>query len=388
MKFIQTIYKDPKRDKIVIDIKKGKFNDVLKALQCLPNSQQYFDVLNIMECDLGEYLTRGDLLAGTVSCMPNSNDPLYNKCIGSGSIIGCMNVDHEKMKEILKDRDMKSVYDVLKKYPSTSTGTLTCVVKHKEKFYTMTAQHVLDKEKFNEGKHILSQVHLQCEQLLLADIVHLASSYSGKMGSILVGNVEKAVDIALMPLTENALDESLLVKLPVFCINEIYHGHQTSYKTLKYKRVKKTGAITGQREGKIISGDLMASLDLENDESPTGEMLAVVSLGNSTQTFAEKGDSGAIVTIEIEGPDRTSQEYALGIVAQIRPRLLGQQHVVLCVPMEHCLKALESVKGLKEPVKSSELELYVGFLLPFLGLYDRQKAYIELSTAGAEGASN
>ena len=388
MKFIQTIYKDPKRDKIVIDIKNGKFKDVSDALQCLPHSQQYFEVLDIMECDLGEYLTQGDLLAGIHSPMPGSNDPLYNKCIGSGSIIGCMNVDHENLQEILNDRDMKSVYDVIKKYPSTSTGTLTCVVKHKDKFYTMTAQHVLDKEKFNEGKHILSQVHFECEQLMLADIVHLASSYSGKMGSILVGNVEKAVDVALMPLTKDALDESLLVKLPIFHRKEIQCGHQTSHKTIKHKKVMKRGAVTGQRIGKIISDDCMASLDLENHESPTGEMLAVVSLGNSNQTFAEKGDSGAIVTIEIEGPDGHSTEYALGIVAQIRPRLLGLQHVVLCVPMEHCLKALETAEGLSEPIESSKLELYVGFLRPFLCLHERHKPYIEYSSSATEGASN
>ena len=388
MKFIQTIYKDPIRNKIVIDIKKGKSRDVSESFQYLCNYENYSEALEIMECDLGEYLMQGDMLAGTDSPMPNSRDPLYNKCVGSGSIIGCMNVDHDKLQQILKDRDMKSVYDVIKKYPSTSRGTLTCVVKHKEHFYTMTAQHVLDKHRFTEAKHILSQVHFECEQLLLADIVHLASSYSGKMGTIAVDDVEKAVDVAIMPLGERKLDESLLLPLPVFHRNEFPGGNQASYKILENERVKKTGAITGQREGKIISGECMASLDLQNDESPTGQMLAVVSLSNSTETFAEKGDSGAIVTIKIKGPDGTAKEYALGIVAQIRPRLLGREHVVLCVPMEHCLKALESVEGLEEPIKSSDLKLYVGVLRPFLGLYDRQMPYIECSPTGAEGASN
>ena len=146
---------------------------------------------------------------------------------------------------------------------------------------------------------------------------------------------------------------------------------------LKNKRVKKYGAMTGEREGKLVLPECRASIDPHDDSSIFGKMFAVVGIDKANKSFAEKGDSGAIVTIRLANTDRSTTKYALGIVVQIRHAFMGHNKATLCVNLDHCLQALQGSEGLAEKIDSTKLELYEGFLKPDAVLYDRVKAHIQ-----------
>ena len=381
---IQTYYKDYEAGKIIIDIIKGNLSTVEHAIAQLPNYTLYHNYLKFLECDQGDYLMDDHLLSGMKSTICNRTSPQYNRLIGSGSLLGCL--ETQIMDSILKDKTLRTIWDVKRKHPNVSTGSLSCIVKLNERFFAMTSQHVLSKVNFSGRREVLSQVHHEDEHLMLADIVHLSSSYSGIMGTITVDNTDIAVDIALMPLNQNQLDLTSLKQI------ELFQSTSNDEVTLLRKRVAKFGAITGMREGKIVNTDCMVPVYINESETKEkgswqdGEMLAVVGLHKTQKTFAEKGDSGALVTIaDKQNPDK---RYALGIVTQIRKCFQGHDHAVLCVKLDHCLKALSSTEGLSTKFESSSVELYEGFLRVNASVHDRHVPHMEGEVQGATGGTN
>ena len=168
VKYIQIIYRDSEQGTIVIDVIRGNKETVRIALTELPKWKTYEGVIRVFESDPGEYLMENLLLSDTKPDLPGRNNPRYNRLIGSGSLVGCY--DAATADEVLGDRNLKTIEDISRKYQASATGTLSCIVKHEDKFYAMTAQHVLDKVCFSSNtKKILSQVHFECEQLVLAD---------------------------------------------------------------------------------------------------------------------------------------------------------------------------------------------------------------------------
>ena len=137
--------------------------------------------------------------------------------------------------------------------------------------------------------------------------------------------------------------------------------------SMLYRQVSKLGASTGFTKGEIIMEDIAYPIRRQQ----FGTMFAVDVTGYQTEVFAHKGDSGALVTINIERHAGVFQEFALGIVSQ-KKKVLNKRNAVLCVWLEDCLKALGMVN---EEFKNGDLKLYKGCLTVNARVNSRKEAF-------------
>ena len=357
--FIQALYKDSESNKLVVDVRHDKEQEAWLFLRKLPNYSRYQQYLVVDESDPSEYL---------MPCVerprPDDNATLL---IGNGSYIAAVNESEEYLQSLLDNTSLRSCSDLFPGYKIEPGGTLTCVSQYNEDFYGMTAQHVLDVNVSSavNNKHIISEVQYNSREMHVADIIHLSSSHFGKLGIWEdTDRSKKAVDIALMQITQRNLDTSLLHPIRVLTKNRI-EALLPNDRTLIGKEVTKIGAITGKTTGKITDD----TCRIEIYPGMKSEMFAVRGLDC---TFATHGDSGALVTMEIEGHAGAKEEFALGIVSQGK-NMPRYNNLALCVRLEYCLKALESEET---PSLLHGLELYKGFLKPAVSITNRKQPHL------------
>ena len=89
------------------------------------------------------------------------------------------------------------------------------------------------------------------------------------------------------------------------------------------------------------------------------------------ESFAAAGDSGALVTMNKEGHEGHCQEYALGIVSQMKD---AQQveNAILCVRLEDCIGALQA---LDQGLQHSDVEVYKGMLKPNIAICNKRNPH-------------
>ena len=301
-------------------------------------------------------------------CVERSRpDATANLLIGNGSYIAVVNESEEYLQTLLGNTSLRSCNDLFPGYRQESGGTLTCVSQYNEDFYAMTAQHVLDEDVSSAvtNKHIISEVQYNSREMHVADIIHLSSSHFGKLGILEdTDKSKKAVDIALMQITQGNFDRGLLHPIRVLT-KSLIEALLPNDRTLIGKEVMKIGAITGKTVGEIIDDKCR----MEICRGMKGEMFAVRGLDC---IFATHGDSGALVTMEIEGPGGAKEEFALGIVSQ-KKEMPRYNNVALCVRLEYCLEALESEEM---PLLLYGLKLYKGFLKPAVSVTNRKQPHL------------
>ena len=366
MQFIQSIYKKNSQGNVIVNVSKGRKDAVEGEMRKLENFVEYQAILEIVESAPSEFLMQGNLPSNTERSTRRNNDPQYNVLAGTGSLIAI--VDDGQLRQILSSRHLRNLQDVIT--PNIPYGTLTCFAKYHGKFYAITAQHVLDTHRFSGEKNVLAQIHFDCVELLLADIVLLSSRYHGCLKVVNIGSSDNVVDIALLPLLQRELDEASLKLVKVFKRDDSHgiDGRQNSEDFLQDQLVTKVGAITGKTHGTIEHASMYCTSNPTQHNSASGEMFAIK--GVTEQPFAAKGDSGSLVTIKLD-----EEVYALGIISQI------QHGLALCVRMEDCLKALESIRTLDEPIISSDMEIYTGSLRPLVCVQDRRMPHVQLVNA-------
>ena len=312
----------------------------------------YQGYLKIVENDPGHSLIKLQNLASLDDCHYSHN------LVGNGTYITVIECTEEWLNTLLNDPFTESLSDVL-----YGRGTLTCISKHNDEFYAMTAQHVLNENNNSPSKkHIISEISYQCDKLYLADVIHLSSSHFGKQG--IYGN-RKAVDVALMRISQKWLDTSSLKLLPILTRSHV-EALFPNTQNLRNQKVVKYGAITGITQGRILSEEMSYQI-LPNC---LGEMFVVEGVRN--EDFAAEGDSGALVTINIEGHGGNCEEYALGIVSQSKDAF-GVKNACLCVRLEDCLGALQA---LDKSLLQSEMEVYKGILKPNVGICNKRQPHL------------
>ena len=143
------------------------------------------------------------------------------------------------------------------------------------------------------------------------------------------------------------MHEIQLTKLLIITVDDILPSDQDLRKYV----VEKIGATTGKTFGVIVE----ARMDTKLPDNNLGRMFYVAPLSNgSSGVFADGGDSGALVTININ-----DKEYALGIVQGGVGDYKGFKHVTYCVEVKYCLEAL-----VQHYSATSMPDLYKGFLRP------------------------
>ena len=357
--FIQALYKDYANNKLVVDVKHDKEQEASSFVQRLPHFSRYQHYLNIAESEPSEYL-----MPHVESSKPDANATVL---VGNGSYIAVFNESEEYLQAMLENTSVRSCTDLSPNYVAESTGTLTCVSQHNQDFYAMTAKHVLGKNDSSAGnkKHVVSEVRYNSREMQVADIIHLSSSHFGKIGIWEDSDKsKKAVDIALMQISQRRLDKSLLNPIRVLT-RSLIEALLPNLKTLIGRKVMKIGAITGTTTGKIVDDACHIVISSQGK----GEMFAVHGFDGN---FAKHGDSGALVTMEIEGHEGETEEFALGIVSKKKSKMQGYENVALCVRLEYCLKALESEET---SLQEHGFELYKGFLKPAVSVTNRKKPH-------------
>ena len=226
--YIQVVYVDHLSKLLIVDVALHVAN-----LSAYDTFQEH---IKIVESNPGQDLMKLHTLASV------ANDHYTPHFIGNGSWICVIKNTEGYLNTLLNDPYMKSLSDVFAKYTAEATEILTCICKHNDDFYAMTAQHVLDIENTSPSrKHIISEVRYECNELYLADVIHLSSSHFGKLG---IHANENAVDVALVNISQKWLDIGSLQPLPVLTrshVKALFPGKRN----LLNEEVKKYGARTG-----------------------------------------------------------------------------------------------------------------------------------------------
>ena len=102
-------------------------------LRTLPAYDTYQEHIKIVESNPGQELMKPHNLASL------SNEHCIPEFIGNGSCICVIKNTEGYLNILLNDPYMKSLSDVFSKYTAETTGTLTCICKHNDDFYAMTA---------------------------------------------------------------------------------------------------------------------------------------------------------------------------------------------------------------------------------------------------------
>ena len=352
--FIQAVYLDHFSKLLIVDVLWEYQETADVFLRKLSRYDTYQEYLKIVESNPGQRLmklVKPQTLASVEDCHYNRH------LIGTGSSITAIECTEECLDTFLNNPFTETLSDAL-----YARGTLTCISRHNDEFYAMTAQHVLNQNNASpRNKHILSEIIYQCDEFYLADVIHLSSSHFGKQG---IHGDKKAVDVALMKIGQKWLDTSSLKLLPILTRSHVEALFPRKC-NLWNEKVVKYGAITGITHGKILSEEISYQI-LPNC---LGKMFVVKSVGN--EDFAVKGDSGALVTINIEGHGGNFEEYALGIVS-LRKDTFGEKNACLCVRLEDCLGALQT---LDESMHHSDIKVYKGILRPNVGICNKREPY-------------
>ena len=318
-------------DKIHIDVVNGSLHESEKQITQLDSYEDYRVLLSIKEC-------------------PKLRLFGY---FGSGAAITGIRLDNDIIERLKSDKNIKSLQDI----QQICIGTLGGFIKCESKMYGLTSQHILEVKTADGNRCFWAEISDDFIGLKLSDIIYVGSAFGGFIGPHLVGVAEKAVDIAAFTLEQVSLDESKLTKLPIATIDDLLPEGQPH----KCYGVEKIGAVTGKTQGIIIDGRVLTKLPDGN----YGEMFYVAPLCNeSSMVFAVEGDSGSLVTTNIQG-----QEYAIGMV-QGGITHLGFENVTYCVEIKYCLEALAN------KYKGGILDIYKGSLRPFVGVHDRSNPHV------------
>ena len=345
------MYVDQSSKLLIVDVEWESKTTAVAFLRKLSGYDKYKKYVKIVESNPGQSLA------------------LHYHCrhhfIGSGSRIFATEGTQGDLDRLLNDPSVKSLSDAVSHdaIKSGREGTLTCISKQNADFYAMTAYHVLN-EKGTSGncKHIISEVTYQSDELNLADVIHLSSSYFGKQG---ITRERQAVDVTLMRLSQKWLDTGSLKELDILTRRHV-KALFPNKRNILFEKVKKYCAVTGITCGEILNDEISYKI-LPNC---LGKMFVVKCEEN--KDFAKEGDSGALVTINIEGHGGDFQEYALGIVSQ-RKDALGVKNAILCVRLEDCLRALEKIdQSLQHP----EMKFYKGNLKPNFVICNKREPHL------------
>ena len=307
-------------DKICIDVEQGRLEETKWQICKLESYEDYESLLNIKECQRSK-------LFGKFAC---------------GAPVTGLTEDNPFHTQIIQTyRNFKSFNDI----PVDHTvGTVGCFVKDEGKFYGLTAQHILATETAHGRRSFFTLLQNGND---LSGIIYVGSQYWGFIGSHFQGVNAMAVDAAVFTMDQLCLDEIQLTKLPIITVEGILPSDQEH----KYYVVEKIGATTGRTFGIIVDTRVETTLPDNNLAS----MFYVAPLSNgSSGVFADVGDSGALVSINVKGT-----EYALGIVRGGGKDYKGFQHVTYCVEVKYCLEAIVQQYG-----ATSMPDLYKGFLRP------------------------
>ena len=308
-------------DQICIDVEEGRLEELHKQICQLESYDDYESLLKIKECQRGKPF---GLFTGGAPITGLPDDPY--------SI------------QILKaDQNIKSFDDIPIQH---KVGTFGCFVKYENNFYGLTAQHILE-DKTADGTRSFFTCLQDVNGLRLPGITHVGSISKGFIGLNDQTMSAKAVDAAIFTLDQLCLDEIQLTKLPMVTIDDILPSCQEH----KCYVVEKIGAKTGRTLGVIVHTRVLTNF---NDYF-WGQMFYVAPLSNEpSEIFADKGDSGSLVTINISG-----KECALGIVQGGGVPYMKYKHVTYCVKVKYCLEALVNRYSAQ-----SMPDIYKGFLRP------------------------
>ena len=243
-----------------------------------------------------------------------------------------------------------------------SHGTLGCLVqvhfRDKTDLYGLSVKHILSTDDdgltSHSGVYIVTGIKVkekidmsvdgitdESYDISLQDTVCFSDSFVG----IHQKTSPPFVDVVLLgPVHQHLLDRHKQFVAKVEQEIEIYRGTGEDYAK---KNVKKVGAVTRLRRGKIL-----------NYINNKGLFVVVPQL---EQNFAEKGDSGAIVL-----QDDTSQLVGMGLVYKTVPEYergnTKYKDVVFCVRLDYCIDELYKI--LKLDPKSNKIKLYYGHVTP------------------------
>ena len=328
MQSIQKIYTT--EDRIHIDVDQGRLHAFENEIRQLDSYEDYRDLLHIEEC-------------------PKLRLFGY---FGSGACITGIKPDNSLTERLKSDKNIKSFQDI----QQIGFGTLGGFIKSENKLHGLTCQHIIEDKTAEGNMCFWAEISDDVIELKLSDVIHVGSAFGGFIGPHLVGVAEKAVDAALFTLEQVGLDESQLTQLPIATIDDLLPEGQPHE-----CYVEKIGARTGKTQGIIIHGRTVTKLPDDN----YGEMFYVAPSGKeSSMIFAAEGDSGSLVTTNIKG-----QEFAIGMV-QGGGTHSGIENVTCCVEIKYCLEALAN------KYKSGKLDIYKGFLRPFVGVHDRTNPHV------------